>query len=85
MGVDVNLSSMGDQLRPDIKLFSESPTRWLIEVAGELSVPGGIEAFKIGTVGGDSVLICDDEAILFDKPLSEVEKAWSRKLWEMMG
>jgi len=84
-GAEVNLSSMGDKLRPDVKLFSESPTRWLVEVAGELAMPDGIEAVKIGTVGGEQLMICDDEAILFEKPLAEIEKGWSRRLWEMMG
>jgi phosphoribosylformylglycinamidine synthase len=85
MGAEVNLASMGAELRPDVKLFSESPTRWLIEVAGELPKPEGIEIAKIGTVGGSSVMICEDEEILFDQPLSVIEAKWGRKLWEMMG
>ena len=85
MGAEVNLASMGAELRPDVKLFSESPTRWLIEVAGELPKPEGIEIAKIGTVGGSSVMICEDEEILFDQPLSVIEAKWGRRLWEMMG
>jgi phosphoribosylformylglycinamidine synthase len=86
IGADVNISSMGG-LRSDVKLFSESPTRWLIEVVegAKLPVIDGLEIVKIGTVGGDSVTICEDEEILFDQPLAEIECKWSSRLWEIMG
>ena len=73
--------------RSDSKLFSESPTRWLIEVpAGEtLSSRNGIEVKRIGKVDGKSVLISDDEKILFESPISDIECKWASAIWELMG
>lgn len=87
LGAEINLSSMDEALRSDVKLFSESPTRWLIEVPEdvELSPSNGVKLTKIGKVDGESVLIYEDEEILFDRPVSEIECRWSMKLWELMG
>jgi hypothetical protein len=40
---------------------------------------------KIGTVGGENVMIYEDEEILFDRSVADIEEKWSRKLWEIMG
>jgi len=85
IGAEVNLSPMGIGLRPDVKLFSESPTRWLIETADEISPQDGLDVVKIGTVGGDSVMISEDEEILFDQTVAEIECTWGGTLWELMG
>jgi len=87
LGAEVDLSPLQGISRSDVKLFSESPTRWLVEVpAGiELSPSAGIEVRKIGRVGGDSVLISDEEKILCDLPLADIECRWSSTIWELMG
>jgi phosphoribosylformylglycinamidine synthase len=87
IGAEVDLSALGQSLRPDVKLFSESPTRWIVEVpAGkEIKAPQGIEVTKIGTVGGENVMIYEDEEILFDRSVADIEEKWARKLWEIMG
>lgn len=87
IGAEVDLSSIEGISRSDSKLFSESPTRWLVEVpAGDsLSPAKGIEVKRIGKVGGKSVLISDDEKILFEAPVSEIECKWASTIWELMG
>jgi phosphoribosylformylglycinamidine synthase len=87
IGAEVDLSALGQSLRSDVKLFSESPTRWIVEVpAGkEIKAPPDIEVTKIGTVGGENVMIYEDEEILFDRSVADIEEKWARKLWEIMG
>lgn len=87
MGAEVDLSPIKGVSRSDFKLFSESPTRWLVEVpAGEnLQSKNGIEVKKIGKVGGKSVLIFDDEKILFESSVSDIECRWASTIWELMG
>jgi len=87
IGAEIDLSPIQGVSRSDSKLFSESPTRWLVEVpAGEeLPLKDGIEIRKLGKVGGKSVLICDAEKILLDASVSDIECRWASTIWELMG
>ncbi|HDP97336.1 MAG TPA: phosphoribosylformylglycinamidine synthase subunit PurL [Euryarchaeota archaeon] len=87
MGAEIDLSTFDIGLRSDVKLFSESPTRWLVEVehGTKLEPPAGVELTKIGSVGESSVMIYDGEEILFEQTVAEIECRWSMKLWEIMG
>ncbi|MEM4262105.1 MAG: AIR synthase-related protein, partial [Thermoplasmata archaeon] len=87
IGAEIDLSPIKGISRSDSKLFSESPTRWLVEVPAEEELPlrNGIEIEKIGRVGGESVLISDAEKILFDASLSDIECKWASTIWELMG
>jgi len=87
IGAEINVSAIEEELRDDVKLFSESPTRWLLEVPGDekLSPPEGVRAAKIGNVAGESVLIYSDEQILFERNVPEIEEKWSRRIWDIMG
>jgi phosphoribosylformylglycinamidine synthase len=87
IGAEIDLSAIDESLRSDVKLFSESPTRWIIEIppGKELKAVDGVDVVKIGTVGGDSVMIYEDEEILFDQSVEEIEAKWARRLWEIMG
>lgn len=87
IGVEVDIAHIDASIRNDFKLFSESPARWLIELRdGEkFTPPSGVKLSKIGAVGGDSLMICDSEQILFEQPVSRIEEQWSRPLWNLMG
>jgi phosphoribosylformylglycinamidine synthase len=88
LGADLDLSGIGD-LRFDHKLFSESNTRWLVEVERGneekvLSKFDGISVNKIGEVSGDSITFKDNgrEAKL---SLSDVREAWTNTLYDLLG
>jgi phosphoribosylformylglycinamidine synthase len=88
IGADLDLSGMND-LRFDHKLFSESNTRWLVEVdSGDknkvLSKFEDITIKKIGEVSGDSISFRDDgrEARL---SLNDVREAWTNTLYDLLG
>ena len=87
LGVNLDISQMDESLRSDIKLFSESPTRWLIEVQDgtEIEAVEGVKVTRIGEVKGESVLIHEDEEILFEMPVADIEKRWAETIWELMG
>ncbi|MDH4123869.1 MAG: phosphoribosylformylglycinamidine synthase subunit PurL, partial [Thermoplasmata archaeon] len=87
LGVNLDISQMDESLRSDIKLFSESPTRWLIEVQDgtEIEAVEGLKVTRIGEVKGESVLIHEDEEILFEMPVADIEKRWAETIWELMG
>ena len=87
LGAEIDLSEISKTMRSDVKLFSESPTRWLVEVpkGTTLSSTKDVSVVKLGKIGGDSVLIYEDEEILFDKKISEIEERWAKPLWEIMG
>jgi phosphoribosylformylglycinamidine synthase len=80
----VNMSVPGD---PQISLFSESNSRWIIEVKkGKESQFEHIfkdHATKIGEVSGKgkNVIIND----LIDIPVKDVKTAWETPLWKVMG
>ena len=69
-----------------VKLFSESNTRWLVEVEnGEDFVKfmreRGVSAYLIGEVGGDEIVIKD----VLRVSVEEVERAWRRGLAMFTG
>ncbi len=88
MGATADLSAIGG-LRFDYKLFSESNTRWLMEVDPEhekdmLSKFDGLSAHRIGEVSGNSVSFSDD-GMRIELSLEDVRKAWTNTLYELMG
>jgi phosphoribosylformylglycinamidine synthase len=88
MGVDSDLSGIGD-LRSDYKLFSESNTRWLVEVdpGNEeriMSKFDDVTVIRIGSVSGSSFSLRDNGNAI-DLPLSDVRKAWTNTLYDLLG
>ena len=89
-GVQITLSGLSPDLRSDLLLFSESNTRWLMEVE-----PQRREAFEaifvdypcrcLGTVSGSELVISNGEDLLVDLPVEELVEAWSKPLPEVMG
>ncbi len=91
MGGDVGAKVDFDvgSLRPDLYLFSESNTRWLIEVppGRESDVEGvfdGIALRKVGEVGG-SALIVNVGPKSINLSVSEMREAWASALPKRVG
>ncbi len=90
-GAEVCLYSMG-QMRTDFKLFSESNTRWVVEVKKGKekefeSIFDGIKISKLGEVKGDGLVVYDGDEMkkYVDISASELYKKWSGKLGGIMG
>jgi phosphoribosylformylglycinamidine synthase len=91
IGADINISLLGNEgeevesteLRRDVRLFSESNSRFIIEVqpqdAGRVedSLSRHEAPFvKLGTVGGASLRITDNEELLIDIPVDVLDHTW---------
>jgi len=77
-GAIVDISSISS-MRTDFKMFSESNTRWIVEVNDEEKfekIFDGLPVYKIGKVGGDSIVIYDDGKKYIDVSISSIRNAW---------
>ncbi len=89
IGAEIDLSSMKEAgLLDDVLLFSESPTRWLIEVAPEnrerlLAILP--DAAEIGRTAGEKIIVRNGERLLIDTDVNGTREAWQNTLWELMG
>ncbi|HIH36677.1 MAG TPA: phosphoribosylformylglycinamidine synthase subunit PurL [Methanocellales archaeon] len=88
VGARVDLGLI-ENMRDDYKLFSESNTRWIVEVKRDLAEEfekafEGI-LFRIGEVGGNTLLIQNDDRTLIELSVKELRDAWSATLYDYMG
>jgi len=87
IGASIDVAGVNSELRSDFKLFSESNTRWAVEVwreeegrFEELMKEREVYAAKIGeTVGEKRVGVGDGGKELLNVSLEEVREAWSEK------
>ena len=84
VGAEIDLSAMDGELRR--KLYSESNSRWIVEVDGkdvtEFTKIMGDDAQIIGITKGDSLRIKDNGTEI---PVTEMRKAWNDPIWNIMG
>lgn len=91
LGAEVCLYGMGD-LRTDMKLFSESNARWMVEVKKEATdafeaVLEAVPFIHLGTVTGDHLTIYDDDDMhrYVHLPAAALRQPWRALLPDMMG
>ncbi|RLF49213.1 MAG: phosphoribosylformylglycinamidine synthase subunit PurL [Thermoplasmata archaeon] len=87
LGAEIDISVLGG-LRSDIKLFSESNTRWLVEVREENAhefekVMGSVPLYAIGRVGGDRLVVRDGNEII-TLGVREMKVVWDEALPNML-
>ncbi|MEA3557868.1 MAG: phosphoribosylformylglycinamidine synthase subunit PurL, partial [Candidatus Thermoplasmatota archaeon] len=94
IGADININGIVSEisrLRNDVKLFSESNSRYLLEidprnalqVEEDLSM-AEVPFAKIGTVGGATLQVTDGEKILIDVPIDILDHTWRNGLDELL-
>ncbi len=87
IGAEIDLPT-ADRLRNDVRLFSESNTRWIVELrkGKEKQLPKDrrIKVFRLGEVGGDSLVIKTGRTIV-NAEVRKLAKAFNEPLWEVMG
>jgi len=81
LGIEVDLKGIGN-LRPDFKLFSESNTRWVVEVKNGHEKEfekmfSGLNIYKIGHVlDSDDFRIFDGKRTLINQNVEKIRKHW---------
>ncbi len=92
IGAQVNLSNMSKNLRSDIKLFSESNTRWIIEVEKvkqkelEKKLKENNTPFtKIGEIKSDKIMIENNGKKIIDQKICILKDIWKNTIRNMMG
>ena len=84
IGAELDLSAMDGAL--PVKLYSESNSRWIVEVDGKdvsaFTEIMGEDAQIIGITKGDSLVIKDNGTSI---PVEEMRKAWNDPIWNIMG
>jgi phosphoribosylformylglycinamidine synthase len=89
MGAELDLGPLGN-LSPQLKLFSEGPTRWLLEVPdkGRARLESRLRRFglvRLGTFSGDTLKISSGPKPLIEMPVKTARQAWQSTLWSAMG
>ncbi|MFP4171218.1 MAG: phosphoribosylformylglycinamidine synthase subunit PurL [Methanomassiliicoccales archaeon] len=87
LGVSADLTTM-EELPMEVQMFSESATRWVVEVDASreaeffrsLTVP----AYKIGTVGGDRLTLANHREVV-SLSVEEMGETWTGTLWRLLG
>ncbi|MEM4058526.1 MAG: AIR synthase-related protein, partial [Thermoplasmata archaeon] len=82
IGAKINLKPLGI-LRTDFKLFSESNTRWIVEVEPKnetifLKIMDGLDIYNIGTVGGDRLIVEDGSRKVFSVSLKTIREYFKK-------
>ena len=92
IGADINIEHVGKTLRSDIKLFSESATRWIMEIkkgkekkAETIFKDHHMEYINIGSTGGTTLLISDGKKHLISQSFESLKKQWKEPLLTIMG
>lgn len=87
VGAEADLSK-GPKLRSDAKLFSESNSRWIIELrrGKEKLLPKDRRArvLKLGTVGGGSLRIRSNKTLV-DTDVAKLTESFTSPLWRAVG
>ena len=92
IGSTVDITNIGKALRSDIKLFSESNTRWIIEVCKDkkqdfekLLKKNKASFVYIGQTSGKNLVIKDEEETVIDIDVKVLRDSWRKPIWDVMG
>ncbi|MCK4226269.1 phosphoribosylformylglycinamidine synthase, partial [candidate division WOR-3 bacterium] len=85
IGCKVNLREINRELRDDILLFSESNSRFLIEVEDKKHEEvkrlfKGVPHYLIGRTVGNSLVISNGDHGIIDLPVDELYKRWKKAI-----
>ncbi|RLF30561.1 MAG: phosphoribosylformylglycinamidine synthase II, partial [Thermoplasmata archaeon] len=92
IGAKIDLSRVSPGLRSDFKLFSESNTRWVVEIEKKdvkrfenIVKKHDLLLYKIGYVEGERLEIIDGVKKVIDLGVSEITEKWHDYMWGVMG
>jgi len=92
LGADINIGDVGGDLRSDIKLFSESNTRWIVEVKKtykkdfeKLLKTRKTPFVYLGEVKNNVLVVKDNKKKIIDLKVDILRDHWSKTIWDFMG
>jgi len=92
IGATIDISEVGEGLRTDLKLFSESNTRWVVEVKKESQSEfekqlkkDKVSFLLLGETTGDHLVIMDDKKTVVDLGVDVLRDCWRKPIWKFMG
>ena len=89
IGAEIDVSKISN-LRSDLKIFSESNTRWIVEITrgneNEFEkIMKNLNLNKIGKVCGERLIINDDSKNIIDLKIDKIKETWDNTFWKLMG
>ncbi|KYK21404.1 phosphoribosylformylglycinamidine synthase [Thermoplasmatales archaeon SG8-52-2] len=92
IGVEIDVSNINKKLRTDFKLFSESNTRWIMEIKKKCENDFERELkkqntpfIKIGVTKGKKLIIKDKNKEVINIDISILRNLWKNAIWDVMG
>jgi phosphoribosylformylglycinamidine synthase II len=92
IGATIDISDVGSKLRTDFKLFSESNTRWVVEVKKEsktefetLLKKEKVFCTLLGKTNGNRLVIQDNKKTVVDLVVDVLRDCWRKPIWNFMG
>ena len=92
IGATIDISEIGNDLRTDFKLFSESNTRWIVEVKKEkqkefeeLLIKKQASFYLLGVTKGKKLVIKDNKKTVIDLSTDIIRNHWKNPIWDIMG
>jgi phosphoribosylformylglycinamidine synthase len=92
IGATIEVSEVSKELRTDFKVFSESNTRWVVEVKKEAQTEFEKQLKKyhvifllLGTIKGEHLRIKDDGKTVVDLSVDVLRECWRKPIWDIMG
>jgi len=92
IGIFVDLMKVNNNLRGDFKLFSESNTRWILEVKKQNEKDfektlkkEDVPFFKIGVTKGNKLIVKEKENNLINLDIKSLRNIWKNAIWDIMG
>jgi phosphoribosylformylglycinamidine synthase len=92
IGAIVDISKINHNLRDDYILFSESNSRWILEVKKQYEKEfetilnkQNTPFIKLGTTCGDQLLINKGNSNLISLDIETVRDIWKNAIWNLMG
>jgi phosphoribosylformylglycinamidine synthase subunit PurL len=92
MGAEIDISKIGADLRTDFKLFSESNTRWIVEIKKEkqkdfekLLKKKNTPLACIGEIDRKKLVIKDDGKTVINQDIKTLRDVWKSTIWDIMG
>jgi phosphoribosylformylglycinamidine synthase len=92
IGAEIDVSNINKNLRTDFKIFSESNTRWVVEIKKKSKTDfekilkkQNAPFIKIGLTKEKNLVIKDQNKEFINIDISVLRNLWKNAIWDVMG
>jgi phosphoribosylformylglycinamidine synthase II len=88
IGATIDVSEVNKELRTDFKLFSESNSRWVVEVQTQFEKQlekDHVNFTLLGTLNGANLMMKDMGETVVILKIDVLRECWRKPIWEFMG